>query len=204
MVIQFDASQLDTPLPATHPLAIAAILRRIKAINQQVMHMLWSILWREFPLLLLLRPLMTTVHNSPIHPGHKESPSLGHSLEWKCATQISDGKTGLLLRPGDPSSLSAALITILQNHERKQLNRLIRATTASKWLARTRARRTASRARTGNARFAGGFKRIKPRRTSRTRSQRQWREPSQVIVFFLLRAFVNFGVKGHFIKPIDQ
>jgi glycosyltransferase involved in cell wall biosynthesis len=71
-------------------LAIAAILRRIKAINPTVVHVLSGFLWMEFALpLLRRRPLVTTVHDAHIHPGDKESSSLGHSLEWKCATQIS-------------------------------------------------------------------------------------------------------------------
>jgi glycosyltransferase involved in cell wall biosynthesis len=71
-------------------LAIAAILRRIKAINPTVVHVLSGFLWMEFALpLLRRRPLVTTVHDAHIHPGDKESSSLGHSLEWKCATQVS-------------------------------------------------------------------------------------------------------------------
>jgi glycosyltransferase involved in cell wall biosynthesis len=71
-------------------LTIAAILRQINAINPQVVHVLSGFLWMEFALpLLRRRPLVTTVHDAHIHPGDKESSSLGHSLEWKCATQVS-------------------------------------------------------------------------------------------------------------------
>ncbi len=71
-------------------LAIAAILRRIKAINPQVVHILSGFMWMEFALpLLRRRALVVTVHDAHIHPGDKESSSLGHSLEWKCATQVS-------------------------------------------------------------------------------------------------------------------
>jgi glycosyltransferase involved in cell wall biosynthesis len=71
-------------------LTIAAILRRINGINPQVVHVLSGFLWMEFALpLLRRRALVTTVHDAHIHPGDKESSSLGHSLEWKCATQVS-------------------------------------------------------------------------------------------------------------------
>lgn len=75
----------------TNLLAMAAILRKINAINPQVVHVLSGFLWMEFmlPLLRQRRALVTTVHDAHIHPGDKESSSLGHSLEWKCATQVS-------------------------------------------------------------------------------------------------------------------
>ncbi|MBL8204147.1 MAG: glycosyltransferase family 4 protein [Blastocatellia bacterium] len=71
-------------------IAMAAILRRIKAINPQVVHVLSGFIWMDFTLpLMRRRPLITTVHDAHIHPGDKESSSLGHSLEWKCATRVS-------------------------------------------------------------------------------------------------------------------
>jgi glycosyltransferase involved in cell wall biosynthesis len=71
-------------------LAIAAILRQLNALNPQVVHVLSAFVWMDLALpLLRRRPLVTTVHDAHIHPGDKESSSLGHSLEWKCATQVS-------------------------------------------------------------------------------------------------------------------
>jgi glycosyltransferase involved in cell wall biosynthesis len=34
------------------------------------------------------KTLVSTVHDAQIHPGDRESFGLGHSLEWKCATQV--------------------------------------------------------------------------------------------------------------------
>lgn len=71
-------------------LTIAAILRQINARNPQVVHVLSSFVWMDLALpFLRRRPLVTTVHDAHIHPGDKESSRLGHSLEWKCATQVS-------------------------------------------------------------------------------------------------------------------
>jgi glycosyltransferase involved in cell wall biosynthesis len=74
----------------TNILAIAAILRKINAINPQVVHVLSGFVWMEWSLpLVRRRPLVVTVHDAHIHPGDRESSSWGHSFEWKCATQIS-------------------------------------------------------------------------------------------------------------------
>lgn len=70
--------------------AIASILRQIKEQNPDVVHVLSGFLWMDLALPLLRRcPLITTVHDAQIHPGDRESSSFGHSLEWKCATQVS-------------------------------------------------------------------------------------------------------------------
>ena len=74
----------------TNILAMASILRKINAINPQVVHVLSGFLWMEWSLpLVRRRPLVVTVHDAHIHPGDRESSSWGHSFEWKCATQIS-------------------------------------------------------------------------------------------------------------------
>ena len=71
-------------------LAMASILGQINAINPQIVHVLSAYLWMDVTLpLLRRRPLVMTVHDAHIHPGDKESSRLGHSLEWKCATQVS-------------------------------------------------------------------------------------------------------------------
>ncbi|HEX4945517.1 MAG TPA: glycosyltransferase family 4 protein [Blastocatellia bacterium] len=70
--------------------AIASILRKINAVNPQIVHVLSGFLWMDLALpLLRSRALVTTVHDAHIHPGDRESSALGHSLGWKCATQVS-------------------------------------------------------------------------------------------------------------------
>jgi glycosyltransferase involved in cell wall biosynthesis len=70
-------------------LTVASILRKIAAINPQVIHQVIGFEWMDLALPLLRhRPLVTTIHDAQIHPGDRESSSIGHSLEWKCATQV--------------------------------------------------------------------------------------------------------------------
>lgn len=68
---------------------ITQILREIAAIKPQVVHQVAGFEWMDFALPLLRRQaLVSTVHDAQIHPGDRESSGLGHSLEWKCATQV--------------------------------------------------------------------------------------------------------------------
>ncbi|MBS1811846.1 MAG: glycosyltransferase family 4 protein [Acidobacteria bacterium] len=70
--------------------AMASILRKIKTINPQVVHLLSGFFWMDLMLPFMRQhPLVNTIHDAHIHPGDKESSSLGHSLGWKCATQVS-------------------------------------------------------------------------------------------------------------------
>ncbi len=68
---------------------VATILREIAAVNPQVVHQVHGFQWMNLALpLLRRRPLVITVHDAQIHPGDREGSSIGHSLEWKCATQV--------------------------------------------------------------------------------------------------------------------
>lgn len=73
----------------TNVLTVAKILREIAALNPQVVHQVFGFEWMDLALPLLRhRPLVTTVHDAQIHPGDRESSSLGQSMEWRCATQV--------------------------------------------------------------------------------------------------------------------
>ncbi len=83
---QFQAWRIRYPLNVW---TVMKILREIAVIKPQVVHQVIGFEWMDFALpLLRRRPLVTTVHDAQIHPGDRESSSIGHSLEWKCATQV--------------------------------------------------------------------------------------------------------------------
>lgn len=68
---------------------VASILREIAAYNPDVVHQMMGCEWMDLALpLLRQRPLVTTIHDAQIHPGDRESSSIGFNREWKCATQI--------------------------------------------------------------------------------------------------------------------
>jgi glycosyltransferase involved in cell wall biosynthesis len=83
---QFHPWRIRYPL---NLLTIASILYKIEELKPDVIHQVSGFLWMHFALPLLRRRiLVTTVHDAQIHPGDRESFGLGHSLEWKCSTQV--------------------------------------------------------------------------------------------------------------------